>query len=44
MGYMIPLGTSSSLLLLGRVAEKFWSVRRGGVNIVGMWDVPYNTP
>ena len=35
MGYMIPLGGSSSLLLLGRLAEKLWSVR--GVNVVGMW-------
>jgi len=35
MEYMIPLGGSSSLLLLGRLAEKLWSVR--GVNVVGMW-------
>jgi len=38
MGYMIPLGSSSSLLLLGRVAEELWSAR--GVNVVGVWDVP----
>jgi len=29
MVYMIPLGGSSSLLLLGRLAEKLWSVRVG---------------
>lgn len=35
MGYMIPLGGSSSLLLLGRLADKLWSVR--GIEVVGMW-------
>ena len=34
MGYIIPLGGSSSLLLLGRVAEKPWHVRT--VNVVGV--------